>query len=929
MDRKAEIKDRLDLVNIIEELTGTPTKSVGNWSDLEECPFCHGHDCFRIPSHGRWAVCYQCGPTSYDIFAFWMEYKHVKFNQALKELSVKAGFPPPKKRVIQMARASELFETVAEMFKNALVYGNLKIQYKKRDVAKETTAFDYIKNIRKRSLEAIEYWKIGVTYDGYVDDLKTAGFSMEEIEACQLVYRGAQSFGAGLVTFPCFLQDGSVSHVRFKDPSKDKRETQIRKTKWSEKFAVFNQQALEEKRIVVVEGENDAISAVEAGAPTIGLLSGPTKELVKWLQKEYGDRRFFLAFDNDEAGRNYIRRFIALWRGAPIMIMNWDKEIKDIDELLTKSSDPEKTMKALFKEASHPREEYHTTGAIFENEVGYYIYRGENLSQLTNFKIDIKGIEIDPETKIQEWISDLYSDSESVRNIPIPAESFASSRDFKKLVGSYGTFLYLGSDRELQELVGMVRLKHRDVPKITLMRQIGYVEKLDGWFAGDLLVLKNGEIKKGRDGIVFTSDKHGLILVPPSNAPRYSQELHAVTSADEVKEVTGKFLTALYKNVKRGSLLAFGWTIASLFAEQFSKKENWFPILWLGGEPQAGKNVLAEIVRTCLGLPSKPETMSESFGGITEVALMRNLEFFSNLPVWVDEVTNKALEIKFTSIFKDIYMRAVASKGMRKAHRLRLDVVRGTLMVTAEEFPQDPGLRSRCLPIMLAQKFRDDKYWIDVQDLRKKLPLIGSHVILNYESTYIKFMESYSRWVDCYYTNKTDLRIQKSVCVALAGLQAVAPEAIVNQGIKQAEWLLEHENHPVVAADRKQGDNFFRWVMQAIHDQDLSTELMRLDDRGVVRLHLQKAYNDLYDKKMSFRREFPNPRKLMLVLEAQTYFLRKEAQWTDTAHKPYIWCFKPVGPLANYKPSETQGSLEEDQVPSENQVPKEEDNTPF
>lgn len=928
MDRKAEIKERLDLIDIVEELTGQPTKRVGNWTDLEECPFCHGHDCFRIPSHGRFGICYQCGPKHYDVFQFWMDYKHVKFNQALKDLSIKAGLPAPKKRAIQIARAAEIFEMAGEMFKNALLYGNIKIQYKDGELVKEVHALEYIKNVRKRSEETIEKWKIGITYDGYVDDLKLAGFSEEEIESCQLMYRGAQSFGAGLVSFPCHLPDGSVSHIRFKDPSKSKREAQIRKTKWNKKFAVFNQQALDNKRVVVVEGENDTISAEEAGAPTIGLLSGPTKDLVKWLQKEYGDRRFFLAFDNDEAGRNYVRRFIALWRGAPVMIMGWEsKDVKDIDELLTKSSNPEKAIEKLFEKAVHPREEYHTTGAIFENEVGYHIYRGENLAQLTNFKIDIKGIEIDPETKVQEWIADIYSDTESVRNIPLPAESFASSRDFKKLVGSYGTFLYLGTDRELQELVGMVRLKHKDVPKITLMRQIGYVEHIDSWFAGDLLVQPDGQIKKGSEGIVFVSEKHGLILVPPSNAPRYSQEIYAVTSADEVKQVTSKFLSVLHKNVKRGSLLAFGWTMASMFAEQFSRRENWFPILWLGGEPQAGKNVLAEVIRTCLGLPSKPETMSESFGGITEVALMRNLEFFSNLPVWVDEVTNKALETKFTSIFKDIYMRAVASKGMRKAHRLRLDVVRGTLMVTAEEFPQDPGLRSRCLPIMLAQKFRDDKYWPDVQAVRKKLPIIGSHVVLNYKDYFIKFMEYYDKWNESYYTDKSDLRIQKSVCLALAGLQLLAPKEIVREGVKQAEWLLEHESHPVVAADRKQGDNFFRWVMQAAHDGDVDKSVLRIDNKGVVRLHLQKAYNDMYDKKMSFRREFPNPRKLMLILEAQPYFLRKEAQWTDTVHKPYVWCFKPEGPLAAYQDTTSYASNE---VPSEDEIPDDDnEETPF
>jgi hypothetical protein len=212
--------------------------------------------------------------------------------------------------------------------------------------------------------------------------------------------------------------------------------------------------------------------------------------------------------------------------------------------------------------------------------------------------------------------------------------------------------------------------------------------------------------------------------------------------------------------------------------------------------------------------------------------------------------------------------------------------------------------------------------------MKTKLPVLGSHVILNYGEMYVEFMRSYDEWVRTYYTNKSDLRIQKSVCLALAGLSVLASEDIVHYGVKQAEWLLEHESHPVVAADRKQGDNFFRWVLQAVHDQDVSAEVIKMDSKGVVRLHFYKAYNDLYDKKMSFRKEFPNPRKLMLILEAQPYFLRKEAQWTDTVHKPYIWCFKPEGALVAYQNVDANETPPADSIPSEDEVPKEDD-VPF
>ena len=59
-DHFQAIKDKTDIVLEIQKRTGLAVKAVGKHLDLSECPFCRGHNCFRIDPDKQLFNCFQC-----------------------------------------------------------------------------------------------------------------------------------------------------------------------------------------------------------------------------------------------------------------------------------------------------------------------------------------------------------------------------------------------------------------------------------------------------------------------------------------------------------------------------------------------------------------------------------------------------------------------------------------------------------------------------------------------------------------------------------------------------------------------------------------------------------------------------------------------------------------------------------------------------
>ena len=80
------VKNALDLKIVIPAESGLKMDK----HHIEECPFCHGHDCFSIPKNGLSYKCFQCDESG-DIFDFIGKYHGINEHEALIRCAELAG----------------------------------------------------------------------------------------------------------------------------------------------------------------------------------------------------------------------------------------------------------------------------------------------------------------------------------------------------------------------------------------------------------------------------------------------------------------------------------------------------------------------------------------------------------------------------------------------------------------------------------------------------------------------------------------------------------------------------------------------------------------------------------------------------------------------------------------------------------------------
>jgi hypothetical protein len=95
----------------------------------------------------------------------------------------------------------------------------------------------------------------------------------------------------------------------------------------------------------------------------------------------------------------------------------------------------------------------------------------------------------------------------------------------------------------------------------------------------------------------------------------------------------------------------------------------------------------------------------------TSVGLQRCLEYYSSMPVFVDEYKNTQKIILKNGFFRNCYNRQSASKGIKSTFGIRSAKIRGTILFAGEETPEDPALLSRCVPVLITLRRRSDNHY--------------------------------------------------------------------------------------------------------------------------------------------------------------------------------------------------------------------------
>lgn len=184
-DDFALLKDRTDLAEYIRQVTGMATQNAGqNCLNLASCPFCGGHDCFRItPSKQRWHCFQLCAPgdNDGDIYDFIQRLNQCDKHQALKTLAEYHGheLTGAKDQPKLSPEEEQQRDGRKRIFTKAALYYH-------ETLMKDHRALGYQHGKRCHADKTLVAFMVGYTDGRLCDHLKAEGFTDEAIVASGL-----------------------------------------------------------------------------------------------------------------------------------------------------------------------------------------------------------------------------------------------------------------------------------------------------------------------------------------------------------------------------------------------------------------------------------------------------------------------------------------------------------------------------------------------------------------------------------------------------------------------------------------------------------------------------------------------------------------------------------------------------------------------
>jgi len=346
-----KIKSSIDLKNALERLYGLKFVKKGNsWQAC--CPM-HQENTpsFSITDGSDRYHCFGCGANG-DIFEIVQTLDHLDAIESLKKVAKAYGIE--LKPAKNSKDSSKVNFTVKELiFLEAAKHYHENIS--------NNGGRTYYIDQRGHKENVLAAMQAGWSEGDLVGYLRSKGYTDAQIKASGLAKERdidgktqlLDFFRKGLAVFPHSDKD-KVLHFTMKDPEK-KLAYQLPNESRLKEWRFYNQGALGKfNEVIVVEGENDLLSVLDADVQhVIGLIGQPADYQIKSLKTYCATKHLYLWLDNDGGGKGFIRKICAeLNRSNNIRIVVYPDEFKDPDEYLREfEGDRRKEIRRLQAEA--------------------------------------------------------------------------------------------------------------------------------------------------------------------------------------------------------------------------------------------------------------------------------------------------------------------------------------------------------------------------------------------------------------------------------------------------------------------------------------------------------------------------------------------------------------------------------------------------
>ena len=483
----------------------------------------------------------------------------------------------------------------------------------------------------------------------------------------------------------------------------------------------------------------------------------------------------------------------------------------------------------------------------------------EKFVPLSNFIIRIKNRFVTTETQLRE-VCFVNVEGETSKPFILEPGQMVSAQRFKEFCISKGNFIFEGNDSDLVELWKYEFIK--DEGKLIFQPDhLGYLVEHDMWLFGNIAIKAGETIAPDETGIIWIGSQ-GFKPLPLNVVGDNIENLPTVTQLpqDETDHLLAQTLASLKENIGGyQGWLAIGWIKACVYATEIFHRFKFFPFLFLYGKHQSGKNTLARWLLAFFGLS---DTDGESISESTQTGISRRLSYFSNMPVWLDEYRNDKKVIKLDGFLRNVFNRIGAVKGIKKEFGTRGVTVRATLILSGEQLPQDPGLRSRCIPIQLKKRDRKDELYNWINNASDKFSAITLKWVVEKNDQSVKNLLADIETLKDELTSKCELDTR------LAEVYAVPIAAFLS--IKKDEefykWAIEEAKRDKQSKEEEQILNRFLDDFEAlVRKGDIPEGYYEVDQfKGEIRLYFSGIYN-IWQKDFRLRTgENPFPRQTIL-----------------------------------------------------------------
>jgi DNA primase len=335
-DNFSAVRERVDPVALVVDLAKTKVKSrTPTDVRLAPCPFCGSKTGFSVNPQTKTYCCHHagCGEQG-DIFTFVKRVKGLPGNwEALKFLAERIGYELPQASPLEgdhlaaiMKLAQDVRRTAVDYYAERLwVCRDEEFAYTRDGQKHSSSILGYQTNTRGHSEDVLKRMRVGWADGKLLTHLKERyrehpdrKLAFAAMMASGLVRKTENRFhdlfrpggyvypvfdGKRIVTFTVKYPDDNISNYQVpRTVEINGREVLT----WGSPFFFLNHDALGAEDLVLVEGEDDLLSVMDLGGheSVCGLRGTPKKEQLAALAERRRGKRTFLAFDDDEAGRD-------------------------------------------------------------------------------------------------------------------------------------------------------------------------------------------------------------------------------------------------------------------------------------------------------------------------------------------------------------------------------------------------------------------------------------------------------------------------------------------------------------------------------------------------------------------------------------------------------------------------------------------------